>query len=233
MSRRPATTAVFSRPRVGCVNGHWPVSAPAHGSASGTITNHMTAPGIRFVDGPRWPAADPSAHRIHHAPGSPRTATWPQGWSGDRGRSQRGPSWRRAARRSARCAVSSFPCAGWWSSAKAERTTHQCYSGEEWVTDDGPELFAVGPIDGTTLMNDQRHLGTLLIVNRGAMFDRRRCYMNKSPSAPHVLDIPPRRSRNGRAVARSGPVGAGMTVCILDEPRHAPHPRRPPGPGSG
>ena len=103
------------------------------------------------------------------------------------------------------------------------------YNGEEVGNGDGPDCdFAVDPVDGTTLMSKgmPNAISVLAVAERGAMFDPSAVfYMNKiavGPDAADVLDITaPIARQHPRGRQGQGPVGADVTVCVLDRPRHA------------
>jgi fructose-1,6-bisphosphatase II len=103
------------------------------------------------------------------------------------------------------------------------------FNGEEVGNGVGPDCdVAVDPIDGTTLMSKgmPNALSVLAVAERGAMYDPSAVfYMEKlavGPEAADVVDITAPVAENIRRVAQAKEVGvAGVTVCVLDRPRHA------------
>jgi fructose-1,6-bisphosphatase II len=103
------------------------------------------------------------------------------------------------------------------------------YNGEEVGDGTGPWCdVAVDPIDGTTLMAKgmPNALAVIAVAERGSMFDPSAVfYMEKiatGSEAADVVDITAPVGENVRRVAKAkGGHPEGVTVCILDRPRHA------------
>ena len=103
------------------------------------------------------------------------------------------------------------------------------FNGEQVGDGDGPDCdVAVDPIDGTTLMAKgmPNALSVLAVAERGAMYDPSAVfYMEKlavGPEAADAIDITTPVAENIRRVAKAKGVGVGgITVCVLDRPRHA------------
>jgi fructose-1,6-bisphosphatase II len=102
------------------------------------------------------------------------------------------------------------------------------FNGEEVGDGTGPECdVAVDPVDGTTLMAKgmPNAIAVMAVANRGAMYDPSAVfYMDKiatGPAAADVIDITAPVAENIRRVAKAKHSSvAGVTVCILDRPRH-------------
>ncbi|WP_448614089.1 class II fructose-bisphosphatase [Modestobacter sp. URMC 112] len=102
------------------------------------------------------------------------------------------------------------------------------YNGEQVGDGTGPECdVAVDPVDGTTLMAKgmPNAIAVLAVAGRGAMYDPSAVfYMDKiatGPAAADVIDITAPVAENIRRVAKAKRSSvAGVTVCILDRPRH-------------
>ena len=103
------------------------------------------------------------------------------------------------------------------------------FNGERVGDGDGPHCdVAVDPIDGTTLMSKgmPNALSVLAVAEHGAMYDPSAVfYMEKlavGPDAADVIDITAPVAENIRRVAKAKSVTVGgVTVCVLDRPRHA------------
>lgn len=102
------------------------------------------------------------------------------------------------------------------------------YNGEEVGNGEGPWCdVAVDPIDGTTLMAKgiANSVAVLAVAERGAMFDPSAVfYMEKlavGPEAADVIDLTAPVAENIRRVAAAKHLDVtGVTVCVLDRPRH-------------
>ncbi|HEX5542242.1 MAG TPA: class II fructose-bisphosphatase [Micromonospora sp.] len=102
------------------------------------------------------------------------------------------------------------------------------FNGEEVGDGFGPEVdVAVDPIDGTTLMSKgmPNAIAVLAVAERGAMFDPSAVfYMDKiavGPAYADVIDIDAGVTENLRRIAKvKGTEVSGVTVCVLDRPRH-------------
>src|SRR5689334_11718036 len=102
------------------------------------------------------------------------------------------------------------------------------FNGEQVGDGNGPDCdVAVDPIDGTTLMAKgmPNAIAVLAVAERGAMFDPSAVfYMEKlavGPEAADVIDLTAPLAENISRVAKAKEVGvAGVTVCVLDRPRH-------------
>src|SRR4051812_37618639 len=102
------------------------------------------------------------------------------------------------------------------------------YNGEQVGDGTGPECdVAVDPVDGTTLMAKgmPNAIAVMAVANRGAMYDPSAVfYMDKiatGAAAADVIDITAPVAENVRRVAKAKKSSVqGVTVCILDRPRH-------------
>jgi fructose-1,6-bisphosphatase II len=102
------------------------------------------------------------------------------------------------------------------------------FNGEEVGDGTGPEVdVAVDPIDGTTLMSKgmPNALAVLAVAERGAMFDPSAVfYMDKIAVGPvyaDVIDIDAGVAENLQRIAKVKRTDtSGVTVCVLDRPRH-------------
>lgn len=103
------------------------------------------------------------------------------------------------------------------------------FNGEKVGSGQGPEVdVAVDPIDGTTLTakGQNNAVAVMAVSERGAMYDPSAVfYMNKlvtGPEAADVVDIRLPVAENIRRVARAKRTSpSGVTVVLLDRPRHA------------
>ncbi|MBF4553186.1 class II fructose-bisphosphatase [Corynebacterium suicordis] len=102
------------------------------------------------------------------------------------------------------------------------------YNGEEVGNGEGSAVdIAVDPVDGTTLMAEGRPnaISVIAAAERGSMYDPSAVfYMDKlavGPEAVGVVDIEAPVAHNINAVAKAkGTVPGGITVVVLDRPRH-------------
>jgi fructose-1,6-bisphosphatase II len=102
------------------------------------------------------------------------------------------------------------------------------YNGEQVGDGTGPECdVAVDPVDGTTLMAKgmPNAIAVMAVADRGAMYDPSAVfYMDKiatGAAAADVIDITAPVAENVRRVAKAKKSSVqGVTVCILDRPRH-------------
>ena len=104
------------------------------------------------------------------------------------------------------------------------------YIGERVGTTKGPKVdIALDPLEGTTICakNLPNSLAVIAMAARGSMLNAPDVYMEKiavGPGYPDgIVDLtrPPEANLVALAKAKGVPV-AGITVCILDRPRHAP-----------
>ena len=104
------------------------------------------------------------------------------------------------------------------------------FIGEEVGTRKGPKVdIALDPLEGTTICakNLPNSLAVIAMATRGSLLNAPDVYMEKiavGPGYPDcIVDLmrPPEANLNALAKAKGVPV-AGITVCILDRPRHAP-----------
>jgi fructose-1,6-bisphosphatase II len=102
------------------------------------------------------------------------------------------------------------------------------YNGEEVGSGSGPSVdVAVDPVDGTTLTAKgmSNAISVLAVAERHTMYDPSAVfYMDKvvtGPGAADVVDITAPPAENVRRVAKAkGERPEGVTVVILDRPRH-------------
>jgi fructose-1,6-bisphosphatase II len=102
------------------------------------------------------------------------------------------------------------------------------FNGEQVGDGTGPECdVAVDPVDGTTLMAKgmPNAIAVMAVADRGAMYDPSAVfYMDKiatGAAAADVIDITAPVAENVRRVAKAKKSSVqGVTVCILDRPRH-------------
>ena len=102
------------------------------------------------------------------------------------------------------------------------------YIGEEVGAGDGPEVdIALDPLEGTTLTAKAmpNALAVIALAPRGSMLHAPDVYMWKiavGPGYPEgIVSLDADPAENVRAVARSkGCDPSGVTVCILERPRH-------------
>ena len=102
------------------------------------------------------------------------------------------------------------------------------YNGEEVGSGSGPSVdVAVDPVDGTTLTAKgmSNAISVLAVAERRTMYDPSAVfYMDKvvtGPGAADVVDITAPPAENVRRVAKAkGERPEGVTVVILDRPRH-------------
>ena len=103
------------------------------------------------------------------------------------------------------------------------------FNGEKVGDGTGPEVdVAVDPIDGTTLTAKgmPNAVSVLAVAERGSMYDPSAVfYMDKlatGPEAADVVDIRLPVAENIRRIAKAKNVSnSGVTVVLLDRPRHA------------